>query len=382
MVVYYTMRFKDLDWAKATPSAIADLAEEHRETLDRCEKAAIFPRDLYTQMGSLGWIGPVTPVDFGGLGGGVAEYCLIEEEVARNGLVSPQISIQGQRWLQDWGTAGQKEKYLRGFATGTLIFSESISEPNAGSSLKHLQSTARRAGDRFILNGDKTHVNLGAQCDVTLFYAIAQEGLTAFLVDMDTDGITVEQTDPVGLRLIPTADVQFNDVVVDASAVLARPGAGMDTFLSTFNVSRLGNASELIGMGRQALSAAVDYARHRRVGDTLVTDFQGIQWTLANAYSALYAASLARDRAAGLSDAGHDCSLETSLAKKLAVEAAEFAVNECFALTGGFGLYRQERFGQILHDVKVLRVAGGSIEVLRNHIARRIMRSDDYEGLA
>ena len=312
----------------------------------------------------------------------MAEYCLIEEEVGRCGLVSPQISIQGQRWLIDWGTPAQRRRYLPGIARGTLIFSESISEPGVGSSMKLMETTARPDGTDWILDGAKTHVNLGHHSHVTLVYAIAPAGITAFLVDTDEPGVQTRPTDPIGLRLIPTADMTLTGVRVPASAVLGQVGRGMDTFFSTFNMSRLGNASELIGFGRRALADAIAYGSIRPVGDSMVTDFQGIQWTVANCYSELYGASLARDRAANLHAAGADVALATSLAKKMAIDASEHAVNEAFALTGGHGLYTDTGYGQLLHDMKVLRVAGGSLEVLRNYVARRVLRSENYEGLA
>lgn len=357
------------------------LADDNRGELRRCERAGEFPRELFQEMGRRGWVGPFAPREVGGLGGGIAEYCVVEEEVARTGLVTPQASIQGQRWLMDWATPEQLERYLGPIARGELVFSESISEPGAGSSLKKMESFAKQDGSDWILNGRKKHVNLGAQCEVTMVFAMTDAGLSTFLVDMDTPGVAAKQTDPIGLRLVPTAEVYFDDVRLPAGALFGEPGRGLETFLGTFNVSRLGNASELIGFGRRALAEAIKYASTRRVGDHLVTDFQGIHWVVADRYSDLVAASLARNHAAQVLDRGEDPALATSLAKKLAIDAAERAVNECFALIGGHGLYTDADFGGILHDVKVLRVAGGSLEVLRNYVARRVLKSDSYEGL-
>ncbi len=380
--MYVNLKFKDPDWAAGTVAAMAEFAEQHRAELRECNRQCRFSAEIYAEMGRRGWVGPLTPTSEGGSGLGVAEYCLIEEEVGRQGLISPQISIQGQRWLLDWATPEQRERYLRGIASGTLIFSESISEPGVGSSMKLMRTTAERHGDDWIINGTKTHVNLGHQSHVTLVYAIASEGITAFLVDTDTPGVSTTPTQPIGLRLIPTADVTLDQVRVPAGAVLGHVGRGMDTFFSTFNMSRLGNASELIGFGRRALADAIAYGEQRPVGDSMVTGFQGIQWTVADCYSALYGASMARDTAANLHDAGEDVALATSLAKKMAIDASERAVNEAFSLIGGHGLYTDTDYAQILQDMKVLRVAGGSLEVLRNYVARRILRSDNYEGLA
>lgn len=380
--MYVALNFSEPDWKERTVREMADFAATHRERLDRCTRQLEFPRDVYRDMGARGWVGAVAPRAYGGSGGSVPEYCLIEEEVGRWGLVSPQISIQGQLWLLGWGSETQKERYLPGLAAGDLIFCEAISEPGVGSSLKLMQTTAKRVSGGWVLDGRKTHVNLGVEADLMIVYAIAEEGLTSFLVDTETKGVTRRQTNPIGLRLIPTADIELQGVHVTDAALLGGPGEGLKTFLSTFNVSRLGNASELIGFGRRAITEATTYARERQVDDEhKVTDFQGIQWTLADAYTKLYAASLARDRAANLAAADEKHALETTLAKKLAIDAAEYAVNESFALTGGYGLYEETPFQQILADMKVLRVAGGSLEILRNYIARRILKSDDFEGL-
>lgn len=380
--MYDGLAFAAPGWLEKFLPAVAALAAETGGELRRCTRVGEFPADVYREMGRRGWVGPFAPREAGGLGGGIAEYCVIEEEAGRHGLVPPQISIQGQRWLLDWGTPEQKDRYLGPIARGEMIFSESISEPGVGSSLKLMRATLRRDAGDWVLNGVKTHVNLGHQSDVTLVFAMAAEGLTSILVDMSLAGVSSKQTDPIGLRLIPTADMYFDNVRLPDSALLGAPGRGMDTFLGTFNVSRLGNASELLGFGRKALADAARYAGKRQIGDNVVTDFQGIRWTLADRYADLYAASLARNHAATVVDRGRDDpALATSLAKKLSIDAAERAVNDAFALIGGHGLYTDTDFGQLMHDVKVLRIAGGSVEVLRNYIARRILRSPDREGL-
>ncbi len=370
------------EWVATLRSEVGAFAEQNGPELERCRKAGSFPAELYQEMGKRGWIGPITPTDEGGLGGGVPEYCAVCEEVARHALISPQISVQGQQWLLTWGTPQQRSRYLPGIARGELIFAEAISEPEAASSLRALTATAEKDGDEFVITGRKTHVNLGAQADVILVYAnVKDAGLTAFLVDAPAARLERRQTDPIGLRLLPTAEMDFTSVRVHESSVLGEVGRGFDTFLTTFNVSRLGNASELIGFAERALANAIEYAKVRSVGSGTVADFQGIQWIVSDAYARLYAASLARDRAANVAEAGGDVSLLTTLAKKLAIEAAEYAINECFSLIGSHGLYTDTDYGQLLQDLKVYRVAGGSLEILRNYVARRVLGSETLEGL-
>src|SRR4051794_40188997 len=113
-------------WIDSIVAKLAAFGAEHRAELDEANRAGRFPRDLYRAMGELGCLGPLVPVEDGGIGGGAAEYVVISEEVGRHGLVSGQIAAQGQRWLLDWGTAEQKAQWLRGIATGGLVFSESI----------------------------------------------------------------------------------------------------------------------------------------------------------------------------------------------------------------------------------------------------------------
>jgi len=369
-------------WIDTVAAELGTLAETYRAELDAANRAGRFPRHIYAEIGRLGYLGPLVPAEYGGLGGDVREYVIISEEIGRHGLVSGQVAAQGQRWLLDWGTQEQKEQWLGRIAAGSAVFSESISERDAGSSFKHMKSTATRDGSDWVLDGVKTHVNLGADSDVTLFYAIAPEGLTSFLVDMSLPGIRTSVTDPVGLRLIPTADVMFDHVRVPDAARLGPPGAGLTTFLSTFNVSRLGNASELIGLGRRALELGLQYGSARQVGDGMVTDFQGIQWAIADAWALLQAASLARDHAAAAHERGEDIALHTATAKQLAIDAAELASDTSYRLVGGHGLYFDEPYTAIANDIKVLKVAGGSAEIMRNYIARRILRDEGHEGLA
>jgi alkylation response protein AidB-like acyl-CoA dehydrogenase len=369
-------------WIKDTVAELSAFGEQHRTELDVANRANKFPRELYRELGRRGYLGPLVPAEFGGLGGGVAEYVVISEEVGRHGLVSGQIAAQGQRWLLDWGSDEQKERWLRGIATGDIVFSECISEKNAGSSFKAMKSTAVRDGGDWLLSGSKTHINLGADSDVTLFYAMAEEGLTSFLVDMALPGIRTHVTRAIGLRLIRTADVEFDNVRVPDSARLGPVGGGLQTFLSTFNISRLGNASELIGLGRRALELGLQYAGQREVGDGVVTDFQGIRWTVADAWAALQAASLARDDAALAHERGEDIALRTTTAKRLAIIAADQASEAAFSLVGGHGLYFDTPYADILNDIKVLKVAGGSTEIMRNYIAQRVLKDPGHEGLA
>jgi len=358
----------------------AEIAPHHAQW----ERDGQVPRELWRKAGEAGLLGCSIPEEYGGAGADALFNFALVEELAAAGYTGPAFAVHNEMvmpYIHAFGTQEQKRKYLPGMCDGSLVFSESISEPGAGSSLKTLQTSARRDGDDWILNGKKIHINGGAACHVTVVFAMTDEGMTAFLVDTTLPGFRAVVTNPLGYRLALTADMYFDNVRVSGNAVLGKPGNAMATFLTTFNISRLGNASELIGQARRALSDGISYAKQRSVGDSKVTDFQGIQWTISDCYSALYGASVVRDHAANLVKRGKDHALESSIAKKLAIEAAEQTVNEVFALVGGHGLYWDQPYGQILLDVKTLRVAGGSLEILRNFIGRQILKDELQKGL-
>ena len=371
-MLWDTKEFQDLR------DSTKEFGQTHAERLADATEQGVFPREVFAEMGGRGWVGSVTPIDAGGTGGGTLRYAILEELSARSGLPAPQVSAQGQRWLVTFGTDVQKERYLAGVARGSLIFCEGISEPNAGSSLRDIRCFARRGGDRWYLTGEKTHVNLGDDADVCLVYAQTSEGLTAFLVDTDRPGVETAKTNPIGMRLLPTADMWFQDVEVTEEDLLGELGGGLETFLTVFNMSRVGNAAALVGYGCRAMAAAIDYAEQREVKESVVTDFQGIRWLVAEAAAKIAAAVYAYE------DAAHaeDDSVKTSRAKLLAIDAADFAVNEAFALVGAHGLYHRSLWYPLLGDVKVLRTAGGSREVLRNHLAKRVLEDNHYQGIA
>jgi alkylation response protein AidB-like acyl-CoA dehydrogenase len=375
------LALKDPKWGKAAIETIKDISVRYKGEIDHCTKTGEKPTESWLELGRKGLIGVITPEEYGGYGGGAPEYCLITETIAQYGVPSTQAQVQGQIWLLAWGTPEQKAKYLPGMNDGSIVFTESISEPHAGSSLKELKTTAKKEGNEWVINGMKTHINGGAICDVTIVFAMTEGGMTAFLVDTSLPGVRAEVTDPLGYRMALTADMFFDNVRVPEDAILGGVGNAFNTFLTTFNVSRLGNASELIGHARRALSEGISYAKERKVKDSMVSDFQGIQWIIADCYSDLFGASLARDHAANMAKPGIDHVLESTIAKKLAIDAAEKTCNEVFALVGGSGLYWDQTYGQTLFDVKTLRVAGGSLEVLRNLIAKLVLKDEMYRGL-
>ena len=311
----------------ATRKELGAFGEQHRAELDTANRANKFPRELYAELGRLGYLGPLVPTEWGGLGGGVAEYAVIAEEVGRHGLVSGQIAAQGQRWLLDWGTDEQKEQWLRGIATGETRV------------LRVDQREERRLvvqGDEVDRRARRRRLDPDRQQDPHQ----PRRRLRRHPVLRDRRG---------GAHLLPgrhdAAGHPHPRHPRDRAAAhphrRRRVRRGPRARRRPARPGRRGAADLPVDVQHQPAGQRLRTDRprpprartrrsstppQRQVGDNMVTDFQGIQWTVADAWTALQAASLARDDAAVAHARGEDIALHTTTAKKLAIDAAEQAV--------------------------------------------------------
>ena len=201
--------------------------------------------------------------------------------------------------------------------------------------------------------------------------------MTEFLIDKDTDGVKFVKADPIAGRSAPMYDI-YLDCRIPKSQMLGKDGGALEVFIHTFNLSRIGNASQFIGIGRGCLELAVKYAKAREVGSRHVTDFQGIKWIIAELYANLEAAKLARDRAAWMEDNGIEHSLETSVAKYLAGDVAERIATKCFSLVGSHACYRGTPYERFLLGVKALQAGGGTQEIMLNNIANQALLLEGF----
>ncbi len=347
--------------------------------IKRCDIASEFPFAFYRGLGENGWTGIMVPQEYGGRGWGAVEMTIAAEECAAAGVSTLALALHGQRTLLALGTEEQKAKYLPGLVSGEWLSAIVVSEPTVGSSLKDMRTTARRDGDDYIVNGHKTHITLAAEADLLVTFVMTEKGLTTLLIDGDSPGITSQKMDSVGWRLEPHYDVEFDNVRVPASNLLGEEGKGIKTFFASFNITRLCNASHLLGIAREALSRSVDYAIQRDVGGTKVAEFQGIQWIIADLSAKYEAASLMRFKAAWMEDQDLPHEKETAMTKVLAVEICDAATNEAFSIVGSYASYRDQPFERFLRDAKIGHVTGGSSEIMKNNIARAVLGEHGFK---
>jgi butyryl-CoA dehydrogenase len=355
---------------------VADFARSEsadpRRKLEEAE--SIFPWEFYRKLGERGWLGVIVPKRYGGQGKGAIEYAIIMEELSKELLITPQATVQTEKSILGAGTEEQKEKYLPKLASGAFLAAQAISEPDAGSSFKNMRTAATKKGDSFFIKGHKSHINLAKEADVFTLLAITEKGLTEFLIEKNTEGIRFEKGNPIAGRSAPIYDI-FLDCRVPEKQLLGEMGGGLQVFLLTFDLSRIGNASQFIGFARGCLELAVTHAKNRNVGNHRVADFQGIQWIIAELAVDLELARMARDKAAWMEDKGVEHNLETSVAKYFAGEVAEKVVCKSSSLLGSQACYYDSPYERYLREIKTLQVAGGTSEIMKNNIARHVLGS-------
>lgn len=352
----------------------AFVAGVDRDEIARYERESEFPHFVYDALAARGWAGVMVPEKYGGLGMGAIEMSIITEELGLIGLSGLTLTLHGQITLLKLGTEEQKTRYLPLLCKGSLLSAIVVSENDAGSNLKNLKTRAVRDGDHFIINGQKHHITLGDEAGMLILFAMTEKGLTTFIVDKATPGITTSKMDAIGWRLDPHYDISFENVRIPARQMLGSEGRGLDTFFASFNLTRVCNAAHLLGIARAAFQDGVSYAVQRNVGENKVADFQGIQWLIAELAVKIEVASLMRFKAAWMEDAGLEHECETAMSKLLALDAATSCANNVFSLVGGQGLYRSMPYERYLRDAKVGQATGGSPEIMKNNIARDVLR--------
>lgn len=344
-------------------------------TIMKYEEKSIFPSEIFRKIGHEGFLKAHIPKEYGGSGLGTIAFCLVCEELGKAGAgMIHNGHFQTQKMLTEYGTEKQKEKYLDKLLNGKYLAATAITEPTVGSSFKNMQTRVKSEGDNFVLNGVKTLINDAAEADIMNVFAKGEEGISVFIVEKKTPGLRVlKKMDPIGMRSSPVYEFELKDCKVNADQLIGDMGQGFQTFFSAFNFSRLGNASAALGIAQSAFEKTVNYLRGREVGDRMASEFQGLRWLLAELSTQLEAARLMRNRAAVLEEQKQDINLVSSQTKLLCVQVAERVVADCIQATGRYGCLRENLFNLYLRDVKALGIAGGSLEIMKNNIARHLV---------
>jgi alkylation response protein AidB-like acyl-CoA dehydrogenase len=348
------------------------------------DEAGEFPLCTIKQLGKLGMLGTIFPVEYGGAGMGYVEYVTVIEELSRvDGsvgiIVAAHTSLCSNHIFQA-GNEAQKKKYIPKLATGEFIGAWGLTEPSSGSDAGSARMTASKTKGGWILNGTKTFCTNGHYADVLVVIAVTDRaahthGLSAFIVEKDAKGFRPgKKENKLGLRASDTAELIFEDCFVPTENLLGHEGDGFIDAMRILDGGRISIAALSLGMAQGAYEAALHYSKERKQFGKAISDFQAIQWKLADMATEIDAARLLTMRSASMKDDGMKTTLESSMAKLYASEVAVRCANEGVQIHGGYGFIKDYPAEKFYRDVKLCTIGEGTSEIQRLVIARQLLK--------
>lgn len=345
------------------------------------DETADFPRELVREAAKLGLMGVTVPQALGGAGGDYVTYALALEELAKASAVIAVIAAVNNSLVADpiarFGTDVQKKTWLRRLAAGDALGAFALSEEDAGSDAANQHTVARLDERGYVINGRKVWVANAEAADVAIIFAATQPGIrgrgvSAFLVPMDTPGITRAVTaDSLGVRGLGCMDLDLKNVRVGADALLGAPGEGFRIAMWSLDGGRVAIAAQALGVGQAALDEALEYAKTRHAFGQPIGNYEAIQWMLADMATELDAARMLTLKAA--SRLPGDATLEASMAKLYASEAAHRAADKAMQILASKGYRRGSVVERLFRDVRATEIYQGTSEIQRMVIAEHIL---------
>jgi butyryl-CoA dehydrogenase len=346
------------------------------------DEAGEYPRALVAEAAALGLMGVNIPVAFGGAGRDYVTYALAMEAVSHaSATLAVILSVNNSLVVEpilEHGTDEQRAAWLGPLASGKRIGAFALSEADAGSDAANQSATAREAGGEYVINGTKVWVANAEVADVAIVFASTDpsarsRGISAFLVPLDTPGITRHRQDSLGVRGLGCMDLQLQDVRVPVSARIGEAGRGFRLAMRALEGGRIAIAAQALGIGMAALDQALGYARRREAFGQLIGSFQAVQFQLADLAVDLEAARMLVWRAASMHDHLGRASLEAAMAKLHASEAAHRAADRAMQIQASEGYRRGSTVERLFRDVRAAEIYQGTSEVQRMVIAERLL---------
>jgi butyryl-CoA dehydrogenase len=348
----------------------------------KIDQEEYFPFELYKKMGQMGLMGMTVPQKYGGAGIDKVSYMIALEEISRfcgsTGLTVEAHNTLGCGYIYEHGSEEQRKKYLPHYMTGENFAALAITEPNAGSDVAGLQTTAVLDKDEWVINGTKQFITTGDIAGVTIVMAKTEKdkgakGISAILVEKDTKGFKIGQLeDKLGLRGSRTAEQIFEDCRVPKENLLGEKNKGFYGVMDTLDRGRTAVGAMAVGIARGALEESLEYANQRQQFGRPIGKFQAIRFMVADMATDIDAARMLVHRAAFLEDNKLPYSKEAAMAKLFASEMAMRATNKAIQIFGGYGYTREYPVERYFRDVKLCQIGEGTSEVQRIVISKRL----------
>ena len=363
---------------------VRDFAERTvRPRVAAMERAAALDPALLTQCFELGLMGIEIPETHGGAGGSTLMTVLAVEELsAVDASLAIFVDVQNtlvNTLLMKWASDDIRSRYLPRLATD-LLGAYALSEPESGSDAFGLQTRAARAGDKWILEGRKLWIANGAEAGLFVIFANSDftkgyKGITAFAVERGFKGFAVgKKEDKLGIRASSTCELILDGCEVPAANLVGQVGMGYKVAIETLNTGRIGIGAQMIGVARGALAAALKYVKERKQFGKPVSEFQGVQFQLAQAPTELEAARLMVYNAARLEDAGEPYTTQAAMAKLFAAQVAERVTSLAVELFGGYGYTKEYPVEKFYRDAKIGAIYEGTSNMQLNTIAKQLLK--------
>ncbi len=350
-----------------------------------------FPHGVVKKLGEMGLLGVIFPEDLGGAGMGYVEYVLAIEELSRvDGSVGIIVAAHNSLCTNHIMLAGndeQRKRWIPKLASGEWLGSWGLTEPGAGSDAGGARTTAVRRGDKWVLNGSKTFITNGTYANCAVVMAVTDRekgtrgGISAFVVEKGTKGFRPgKKENKLGLRASDTAELIFEECEIPVENQIGKIGEGFKDAMRVLDGGRISIAALSLGMARGALDAAMNYAQQRRQFGKAISEFQAIQFKLANMATELDAAWLLTMRAAKMKDEGKKVTMESAMAKLYASEAACRICDEGVQIHGGYGFIKDYPAEKFYRDVRLCPIGEGTSEIQRMVIARELLGKAPSRG--
>jgi len=342
------------------------------------------PSQVLADMGKLGFFGLRIPEEHGGIGLGALASVVFAEELGRSTFGGFTITVLvhtdlAAPYVINFGRPEQKARWLPKFATGEAIAAIAITEPDAGSDVAAIRTTARREGDGFVLNGTKMFITNGSIADVILIAAKTNpdvkgsRGVSIFLIEKGVDGFTTgRKLEKMGWRASDTAELVLEDVWIHEDNLIGEENQGFYYIMSSFQNERLAIMGQALGESQRALELTVDHVKQRQAFGSALWDKQAIRQRIAMRQTEIDAGRELTYRAAWLTDQGEDAVREVSEVKAYVGELANRVLYDCVQFHGGMGFITGTAVERLYRDVRIASIGGGATEVMLDEVAKRL----------